>query len=377
MWNIYLDNSATTPVAGDVADTVYAVLKDTFGNPSSLHGKGSDAYKCIGVARHQVAQILSAKTDRIHFTAGGTESNNLAIFGAAYGNKAVGKKLVTTAIEHSSVLASFAELSRQGFDVTYVAPQADNGLNIRAQDVIDAVDDDTALVSFMYVNNETGAILPVREIIKGVREKNPRTLIHCDCVQGFGKLPFKLFDYDVDLLSASAHKIHGPKGIGCLYVKDRIRIAPRLFGGAQEYGVRPGTENVALIAGFGKACSLALPEIKENLEYVSGLRARLQQRLEEIPCVRLNSPENHSPYLLNFSLDGFEASDIITHMSVKGIYVSAGSACSRGARSYVLKASGLKESLCAGAVRLSLSHLNTLEEIDIFVDELKSFVLNK
>lgn len=374
MWNIYLDNSATTPVATEVIDTVCDVLKDNFGNPSSLHGKGSEAYKCIGVARHQIAQVISAKTDRIYFTSGGTESNNLAIFGAAYGNVAAGKRLVTTAIEHASVLSSFSELERQGFAVTYVAPEADSGLNIRAQDIIDAVDEETALVSFMYVNNETGAVLPAAEIIKGIRAKNPRTLIHCDCVQAFGKIPCKVFELDLDLLSASAHKIHGPKGVGCLYIKDRNRIAPRIFGGHQESGVRPGTENVALIAGFGKACSLTLPELRENFDYVSGLRAHLLKALEHIPCITVNSPGKHSPYLLNFSAKGFEASDIITHMSMNGIYVSAGSACSKGARSHVLTAAGLEESLCAGAIRVSLSHFNKVEDIDVFVNELKKFI---
>ena len=243
--------------------------------------------------------------------------------------------------------------------------------------MIDAVDDKTALVSFMYVNNETGAILPAAEIIQGVRRKNPNTLIHCDCVQGFGKVPFKVFKYDVDLLSASAHKIHGPKGTGCLYIKSGVQIAGRVFGGRQESGVRPGTENVAGIVGFGKACELVLPRILKNEEYVSALQSKLLDGLNRIPQIRLNMPDQHSPFVLNFSVLGIESSDIVTYMSTKGIYVSAGSACERGAKSHVLQAAKLEPTRCAGALRIGLSHQNTVEELEYFLSELEKFVQNR
>ena len=373
MRKIYLDNCATTAAGETVAEKVRWMMTENFGNPSSLHGVGSEAYMAVNTARHQVAKVLAAHTSHVYFTSGGTESNNFAIFGAARSNMAVGKNIVTTAIEHSSVRSPIARLESEGFHVSRVAPRSLEGC-ISAGDIIEAVDDKTSLLSFMYVNNETGEILPVRDIIAGVRKKNPRTLIHCDCVQGFGKLPFRLFEYDVDFLSASAHKLHGPKGVGCLYIKDLTRFSPGLFGGSQESGVKPGTENTALIAGFGEACDEALLHFHDNLAHAEKLRAELLAGLKGFEGVRINSPEHSSPYIVNFSLPGYEASDIVSHMSSIGIYISAGSACSRGARSHVISALGRSEEEIAGALRLSFSRYNSLDDIAAFLESLKDYI---
>ncbi len=239
---IYFDNSATTCVDAEVADRAVEIMCRQFGNPSSLHGVGSSAYTELGIARNQIAKMIAARTGDIYFTSGGTESNNIAVQGAARACR-WGKHIVTTAIEHASILKACAYLESGGWQVTYVAPNPDTH-HIAAQDIIDAVRDDTVLVSVMFVNNETGEILPIKEIVNGVRKRNPKTLIHCDCVQGFGKLPFKLHVYDVDMISASAHKIHGPKGIGALYLRRPDLVFPLEFGGSQEGKVNPGTESV-------------------------------------------------------------------------------------------------------------------------------------
>lgn len=373
MKQVYLDNSSTTVTDREVSALIARTMTDNYGNPSSLHGIGSAAYEAIGTARHALAQILAAKTSKIFFTSGGTESNNFAIFGGAYGNPHGGSGLVTNCIEHSSVLSPMLLLEKKGFHVTRVAPAAQSGI-IDAQNIIDAVNDDTALVSVMYVNNETGEILPVREIIEGVKKRNPHTLIHCDCVQGFGKLPFHVFDYDVDFLSASAHKLHGPKGSGCLYIKDIAAFSPRLFGGNQESGVKPGTENTASIVGFGEACKRALLHLDDNAEHVNTLKVHLKHGLKNFDGIVINSPEKSSPYILNFSLPGFEASDIVSYMSCRGIYISAGSACSKGSRSHVISAMGRTEAEVAGSLRVSFSKYNTIEEINYFLGNLDDFV---
>lgn len=370
MYKVYLDNSATTRTDRRVADRIYEMLTVSYGNPSSLHGMGAEAYQCLGTARHQVAKMISAGTSNIYFTSGGTESNNLAILGGARGNREAGSRLVTTRIEHSSVAAPFTCLEKNGYTVTRVGPRAESH-RMAAEDIIDAVDQDTSLVSFMYVNNETGEILPVKEMVEGIRKKNPRTLIHCDCVQGFGKIPFKLFEMDVDMMSASAHKLHGPKGVGCLYVKDRNRMEPRIFGGNQESGIKPGTENTALIAGFGLACDLALVRIQENHRYVSGLRTQLLKGLKDMGSVHINSPLDGSPYILNFSPAGHPADEVVSAMSGNGVYVSAGSACSKGARSHVIEAMGYGVDIVECAVRVSLSHENTAEDVERFLDVLR------
>ena len=370
---IYFDNSATTRVDPDVAQAAAAAMTENFGNPSSLHYVGVQAYQALNVARNQIAKMLGAKTSCIVFTSGGTESNNLAIQGGAAANLSAGKHIVTSAIEHSSVLGACSALEGQGCRVTYVRPDPAAG-RIRAEDFINAVDEETALVSCMEVNSETGELLPIKEIIHGVRRKNPNTRIHVDCVQGFGKIPFKVYEYDVDFLSASSHKIHGPKGIGALYIKDGVTVRPFLYGGRQERGIKPGTENVPLACAFGLAADKLLPRIQENFQYVQGLQAHLIRQLQEIPQVRLTMTENISPYILNFSIPGIPSHETVSHFSMENIYIAAGSACSKGEPSHVIAAMGLPQEVIDSVLRISFCKYNTIEEIDVFIRKLKEWI---
>ena len=370
---IYFDNSATTRVDPDVARCAAEVMTENFGNPSSLHYVGVQAYQALNVARNQIAKMLGAKTSCIVFTSGGTESNNLAIQGGAAANLSSGRHIVTTAIEHSSVLGACKALEAQGFRVTYVRPDPASG-RIRAEDIIHAVDQETALVSCMAVNSETGELLPVREMIQGVRRKNPDTRIHVDCVQGFGKIPFKVHEYDVDFLSASSHKIHGPKGIGALYIKEGVPLQPFFYGGKQEAGIKPGTENVPLACAFGLAADKLLPRIQENFRYVQDLQADLIRQLREIPRVRLTMTENISPFILNFSIPGIPSHETVSHFSMENIYIAAGSACSKGEPSHVITAMGLPQEVIDSVLRISFCKYNTKDEIDIFVRKLKEWI---
>lgn len=371
---IYLDNNATTKVDLDAAAKAYELMVEGYGNPSSQYSLGMDAYQELITARLRVSRILSAPPTRVYFTSGGTESNNLAIRGTALARQAAGRHLVTTAIEHSSVLQCCGALEREGFQVTYVQPDPRTH-TISAADVVAAVRPDTVLVSTMHVNNETGEILPLEEIIAGVRARNPETKIHCDAVQSYGKLPFKLYQLPVDLLSASSHKIHGPKGVGLLYVREGCSIQPLEYGGSQESRINPGTENVPAACAFGVAAEKKLTALEQNLAYAARLKEHLLQRLlAECPGIHVNSPERSSPYVLNFSLPGHISSEIIDYLDLRDIYVSAGSACSKGARSYALEAMGFDEGVLDGALRIGLSEYNTVEELDCFVDALKGYL---
>lgn len=370
---IYFDNSATTCVDRAAADRAVEIMRMQFGNPSSLHGAGAAAYRELGIARNQIAKMLAARTSGIFFTSGGTESNNLAVLGTAMVSVPEEKHIVTTAIEHDSILRSCAHLEKNGWDVTYVQPDPETR-RILAKDVIAAVRDDTALVSVMFVNNETGEILPLREIIKGVRNRNPRTRIHCDCVQGFGKLPFKLHVYDVDMVSASSHKIHGPKGVGALYLRRPDMICPMEYGGNQEGGINPGTENTPAACAFGLAADQALYAMERNEDAVRKVRTYLLDRLrEEFPQIHVNSPENGSPFVLNFSLPGHASHEMVSFLSLHEIYLSAGSACTRGAESHVLRAMRFDQEVIGSALRVGLSKYSTTEEAEALVRTLKQF----
>lgn len=369
---VYLDNSATTRVDPQVAQRAVEVMCKTFGNPSSLHGVGSAAYTELGVARNQIAKMLAAKTSCIYFTSGGTASNNIAIQGGALANVAVGKHLVTTMIEHDSILHSCRHMEELGWEVSYVRPDPKMHL-LRAEDVIQAVRPDTALVSVMFVNNETGEILPIKEIVEGVRKKNPQTRIHCDCVQGFGKLPFKLHEYDVDMASMSGHKIHAPKGIGALYLRDPSLVKPLKFGGSQEGKINPGTESFPLACAFGLASDLALYRIKEQAEETAKLRQHFIERLQSaFPDMLINSPEKSSPYVLSVSLPGASSHDLVSKLSGQGVYVSAGSACSKGSRSHVLEAMGLEPERIDSVLRISFGTENRKEDADVLVEAIKA-----
>ena len=371
---IYMDNSATTRPDRLVTEKVSRIMDCTYGNASSLHDIGAEAFNAIGLARNQVASVISAKTSDIVFTSSGTESNNLAILGAAAHNKTIGKHIVTTTIEHASVINTMNQLEREGFNVTRIEPRQQTH-RIEAKDVIDAVNDQTTLVSVMHVNNETGEILPIKEIVQGIRAKNPDTLIHCDCVQSYGKYPFKLYEMKVDLVSASAHKLHGPKGVGMLYVRDKSRLLPLMYGGKQESLLRPSTENTPGICGFGIAAHQALLHMKERLEHFESMKQTLLKHIENKSSFHINSHVNSVSYILNFSVLGKESQAIVEHFNRHNIYISAGSACKKGEKSYVLQSLGYEKEVINGAVRVSFSKFNTIEDVQRFLKVLDEFIM--
>lgn len=371
---VYLDNSATTAPCPEAVEAVNFMMTENFGNPSSLHGAGISAMKEIISARESIAKALSCEKDEIFFTSGATEANNLAIFGAAYANRRRGNRIVTTAIEHESVMQSIDRLEEEGFEVIRLIPDG-HGF-ISEKELEEAINDKTILVSMMYINNEVGSILPVEKIKKAVTRKNAPALIHIDCVQAFGKIPVRPKKLGADLASVTAHKIHGPKGSGALYIRKGVNISPRTFGGEQEKRIRPGTEASPLIAGFGAAVS-ALPDLKKQSEYISGLNTYARERLGEIDGLVFNSADNASPFILNIYIPSFMRSQtVIQELSAKyGIYVSSGSACAKGKRSHVLTAMHLPDERIDKSIRISFCRSNTKEDIDILADALKELIL--
>lgn len=370
----YLDNSATTKPDKAVADKIYEMLTVNFGNPSSFHKEGLNANLELRAAREKIANALSCESEEIYFTSGGTEANNLAILGAAEAGKRKGKRIVTTAIEHESVLQSVDELEKQGFEVIRLMP--DKQGRITEQQVFDAVNSDTILVSMMYVNNEVGSIMPVKSIKKAVKRANAPALIHIDCVQAFGKLEVKPSKLGADLVTVTAHKIHGPKGVGALYLKKGTRILPRVFGGEQEKKLRPGTEAIPLIAGFGVAADL-IPDLKKQSENIKEINTYAKEGLLTVPGVKINSGDDASDYIINLFVPTFMTSQtVVQHLSSKyGVYVSNGSACAKGKRSHVLTAMKLDDKIIEKSIRVSFSRTTTKGDIDEFVNAIKETVV--
>ena len=369
----YLDNSATTQPEKAVADKIYEMLTVKFGNPSSFHRIGLDANEEITNAREIIAKSLSCSSDEIYFTSGGTEANNLAIFGAAEAGKRKGNRIVTTAIEHESVLQSVLELEKRGFEVVRLMP--DSKGKISEEQLFEAINDKTILVSMMYVNNEVGSIMPVAAIKKAVKRANAPALIHIDCVQAYSKTEIKPEKLGADLISISAHKIHGPKGIGALYVKKGVRILPLHFGGEQEKRLRPGTQAAELIAGFGKAAEM-IPDYEQQKEKIGALNAYAKEELLKIDGIKFNSGEDASPYIINLYVPSFMTSQtVVQHLSSKyGVYVSNGSACAKGKKSHVLTAMKINDKIIDKSIRISFSRKTTKEDIDSLVDALKETV---
>lgn len=369
----YLDNSATTKPDKAVADKIYEMLTVNFGNPSSFHKEGLNANLELRAAREKIANALSCESEEIYFTSGGTEANNLAILGAAEAGKRKGKRIVTTAIEHESVLQSVDELEKQGFEVVRLMP--DKQGRITEQQVFDAVNSDTILVSMMYVNNEVGSVMPVKSIKKAVKRANAPALIHIDCVQAFGKLEVKPSKLGADLVTVTAHKIHGPKGVGALYVKKGTRILPRVFGGEQEKKLRPGTEAIPLIAGFGVAADL-IPDLKKQSEKIKEINAYAKEGLLTVPGIKINSGDDASDYIINLFVPTFMTSQtVVQHLSSKyGVYVSNGSACAKGKRSHVLTAMKLDDKIIEKSIRVSFSRTTTKGDIDEFVNAIRETV---
>ena len=365
----YLDNSAITSVDPQVAERIYEIMTNCYGNPSSLHALGLQAEQIVSEAAKQISACIGAKPGEIYFTSGGTEANNLAVFGAAYAKRRTAKRIVTTAIEHSSVLESCQQLEKEGFEVVFVKPESDGSFCV--EKIVDAVDENTSLVTAMLVNNETGAILDIPSMTKAIRRKNPDTLIHCDAVQAFGKIPVSIRTLGVDLLTASGHKIHAPKGIGFLYKSTKARILPRTYGGEQQKRLRPGTESVPLIAGLGLASKLACETIQEHEQQVERLNQMLRERVSQLPDVFINSPQNASPYVLNLSVIGLRSEILLHFLEQNQVYISSGSACAQGAKSHVLQAMGLDRRRVDSALRISFSKYSVEEDVEAFVDSLQ------
>nr|WP_319489802.1 cysteine desulfurase family protein [uncultured Caproiciproducens sp.] len=368
MGEIYLDNSSTTMVCREAADKVMEMMTINYGNPSSLHTRGFYAEQELTAARQEIADVLGVQQEEIYFTSGGTESNNLALFGAAHAMRRRGNHIVTTMIEHPSIMNVMKQLEKEGFSITYLKPDISG--KIRPEQVFHAVTPRTVLVSMMFVNNEVGSILPLEAVPAAIAAVRAPALFHVDAVQAFGKLPVKPGRLKIDLLSMSAHKIHGPKGVGALYLRKGVHIVPRTYGGGQEKDIRPGTESAPLIAGFGAAVG-ALPDPGTQLAAMANLSAYCRERLREIDGVILNSPDDALPYIVNFSTGGVRAETMLHYLSSREIYVSSGSACSKGKASHVLTAMGLPHERIASALRLSFSRYNTAEDVDYLVYAIK------
>lgn len=364
----YLDNSATTPVLKEAAQKALFMMTGEYGNPSSLHTLGFRARQELEGARAAVASRLGVQPQEIVFTSGGTEGNNLAVFGAAEAGKRRGNKIVTTMIEHDSVLNPMKELEKQGFQVVYLKP--DETGKISEEQLLEAVDEKTVLVSVMLANNETGVLQPVRAAARAIERKKAPALLHSDCVQAFGKLDFTPRKLGADLVTVSAHKLHGPKGAGALYVRKGVHLPARAFGGGQERGLRSGTENVPMLCAFGEAVRL-LPRASETLPEIERLNALLRSQLSALPEIRFHSPEDALPYILNFSTGTVRAETMLHFLAERGVYVSSGSACGKAKPSHVLAAMGTAPERIASSLRVSFSRFSTAEDIEALVSALK------
>lgn len=364
---VYLDNSSTTKPCAESIEAVNSALNSFWGNPSSLHTLGFEAENAVINSRQIIAKALCCRDDELFFTGSGTEGNNTAIFGAVKSRAKRGNRIVTTAIEHPSVLEPMKALEAEGFEVIYLKPQSDG--RIKVEDINNAVNDKTILVSIMLVNNETGAIQPVDAAVSAVKQKNAPAIIHCDGVQAFGKMPIDLKKLGVDLFTASGHKIHGAKGVGILYIKKGVTIKPYIIGGGQEKGMRSGTESVPLICSMGAAVK-ALPPIQRELENIKHLNTYAREKLVSIDNIVINSSADALPFILNISVLGYRSETLLHFLENEGIFVSSGSACAKGQGSYVLREMNLKKERVDSALRLSFSRFNTKQDIDRLYDAL-------
>lgn len=362
----YFDNSATTRCYPEVAEIVVKTMTEDFGNPSAMHLKGVEAEKYVREAAQTLAKILKVNEKEIIFTSGGTESNNLALFGGADANKRSGNHIITTSVEHAAVGQPVERLEQMGYEVTIV-PVDHRGV-VQLEALEKALRPDTILVSTMYVNNEVGAVMPVEEIAKLVHEKSPKALYHVDAIQAFGKYRIYPKKAGIDMLSVSSHKIHGPKGVGFLYINEKARIQPQILGGGQQTGMRSGTDNVPGIAGLGVAAKMVYTDFDEKIEHMYQLKERLAEGFLKLPDVRLNGMEirEGAPQILSASFLGVRSEVLLHTLEEKGIYVSAGSACSSHKRKAAgtLSAMGMEAAQRESTLRFSFSEENTFEEVD-------------
>lgn len=359
---VYLDNSATTRPYDEVAQVVCDVMLNSYGNPSSLHRMGKKAEDIIQEAREIICSTVYGTPSELYFTSGGTESDNLAIIGYAMANRRRGNKIITQSTEHKAVLASFEYLSKNGFEVC-ILPVDENGI-VDMDSFARELDDNTILVSIMAVNNETGAVMPIDKISSKIN--HDRCALHVDAVQAYGKIKLNVRKQNIDMLTISAHKIHGPNGIGAIYIRKGLKVEKRFFGGQQEMGMRSGTENPAAIAGFAKAAQMKFASLEQCASKVGGLKERLIRGALKIEGARINSPEDSVYSVVNISFLGVRSEVLLHVLESKGIYVSTGSACNskKDKYSYVLKEMGLPVAVIDSALRFSLSEFNTEEEID-------------
>lgn len=362
----YFDNSATTRCYPEVAEIVVKTMTEDFGNPSAKHLKGVEAEKYVREAAQILAKILKVNEKEIIFTSGGTESNNLALFGGADANKRSGNHIITTSVEHAAVGQPAERLEQMGYEVTIV-PVDHRGV-VQLEALEKALRPDTILVSTMYVNNEVGAVMPVEEIAKLVHEKSPKALYHVDAIQAFGKYRIYPKKAGIDMLSVSSHKIHGPKGVGFLYINEKARIQPQILGGGQQAGMRSGTDNVPGIAGLGVAAKMVYTDFDKKIEHMYQLKERLAEGFLKLPDVRLNGMEirEGAPQILSASFLGVRSEVLLHTLEEKGIYVSAGSACSSHKRKAAgtLSAMGMEAAQRESTLRFSFSEENTFEEVD-------------
>lgn len=368
---VYLDNSATTRVFPEVAELMTKIMCEDYGNPSSLHMKGIQAEQYVRYAKEILARILKVNEKELLFTSGGTESDNMALVGCAMANRRRGNHLITTRIEHPAVLQTMHYLESQGFQVTYLP--VDNCGQIVLEELVRAMTPDTILVSVMHTNNEIGAVQPVAQIADIIKRRNPYTLFHVDAVQGFGKDKIYPKQMGIDLLSVSSHKIHGPKGVGLLYINDRIKIQPIIYGGGQQQNLRSGTENVPGAAGMAKAAELLYRNLEQDREHLYQLKRHFIEGVREMEGVQVNGllegdeyGMRSAPHIVSVSFRDVRSEVLLHTLEEKGIYVSAGSACSahKPQPSATLKAIGIERSLLESTIRFSFSVFTTMEEID-------------
>lgn len=370
---VYLDNSATTKPHSEVIEEVSQCMELQFANPSSAHKLGIEAERKLKTARDKVAAFIKAKPNEIIFTSGGSEANNMAVIGVI----SKGDHIITTKIEHPSILRLLEDLEQNGFEVTYLDVDCDGVISL--EQLENSIKENTRLITIMYVNNEIGSIQPVHDIVRIAREKNRKTKVHIDAVQALGKVNINVKDLGADLISMSAHKIHGPKGVGALYVKEGLRLRPLIAGGGQEFDVRSGTENLPGISGFGTAIGILSQGFEEKQKHVRELKSHFIEGLREIEKIKINSPldDKHINNILSVSFEGVRGEVMLHALEDYHIYVSTGSACSAkksSHKNYVLPAIGLDPELAEGTIRFSFSYLNTTEEIDYTIDGIKKIL---
>jgi len=369
---IYLDNSATTKPCKGAVEAIQQALTEGWGNPSGLYSFGLDTARALQLSRRKVALALGAEPDRVFFTSGGTEADNWAIMGTVKRFGKRGKHIITTAIEHHAVLNCMHELEAQGFELTYLQPDALG--NISVESLQSALRKDTILVSVMMVNNETGAVLPISQMAKLTHKNNPDTVFHTDAVQGFMKIPFAAKTLGADLISVSAHKVHGPKGAGALYIAPRLKSFPALLlGGGQEGGYRSGTEATPAIFGFAAACEEVYPTLRQDISREKELLNGLCEELCKLDGVVINGAHD-APHILNLSIPGVPTQNSLNLLQDKGICVSAGSACAKGHRSHTLTAMKLDPKVIDSSFRISLCRDTTKENIDAFLDGIQAIL---